>query len=195
MFSGSVPFSFCVPNIPPIRHPMTDIHRSSYPIFRPHSSLGPPGQKIVYLLWPPPPVLHSLSFCPRTAPQVSVSLCIPALWACFFWLVSHTVSPLYLPLMLLETLSTPVGSLFWITSFFRNLSKQPLPFRLWLASLVPSSTEEGRVSGPGIVPFSIVLSLHLILCQPVSWCLPGVIIIVWAPFCAFLRGLGVSTPC
>ena len=57
------PFNLRFPTPPPpIRHPETDLHRSSHPIFHPHSGLGPPGQTSVNSRRSPPPVLHLLSF-------------------------------------------------------------------------------------------------------------------------------------
>ena len=78
IFSGSIPFILRVPTPPSIRHPDTELHHSSHPIYHPHYVLGPPVQTSVHSHRPPPPVLHSLYFRPQPAPQVPIGPCSTA---------------------------------------------------------------------------------------------------------------------
>ena len=74
---------------------------------------------------PPPPVLQLLSCCPRHAPQVPVVPSSPVPRACFYRLVPCSIFTLSLPSTSLAPLSTPVGSLFLVTSFLCQFSNYP----------------------------------------------------------------------
>ena len=63
------------------------------------------------------------------------------------------------------------------------------------AGLVPSGPDGGHVSSSGLLTSYVLLHLHPLLFCPISWCILFVVVFFWAPFCAFLRGLGVFNPC
>ena len=137
----------------------------------------PPGR-------PPPPVLQLLYCRPQPAPQVPVGACIPAPQSRFFRIFPCKLSPLSMPSTLLVPLSTRVGSPFLVTSFLCNFLKPP-PVLASTTGLGPSSPKRGRTSSSSILPSSVVITLHLIMWRPVSWCILGVLVFVWSPFSHF----------
>ena len=88
-------------------------------------------------------------------------------------------------------LSTPVVYLFFFTFFLRHFSNHSLPLPASNVGPVPSGIKGGCASCPGLLTSSTVLPIHSLLCLTVSYCLLGVLIFVYVPFCAFLRGLGL----
>ena len=75
-----------------------------------------------------------------------------------------------------------------------NPSPSP-PCRSSTMGLSPSGTEGVCAYVPNLLPFSILRSLHPLLCRPVSCCFLRVVFFVCAPFCEVFKGLGVSTAC
>ena len=78
LFSGSSPFTLCVPTPPPIYHTETDMHRSLHTIFHSRYDLGMPVQKHFHSCRRPPSGLHLLYCRPRSAPQVPIGPCSTA---------------------------------------------------------------------------------------------------------------------
>ena len=77
-------------------------------------------------------------------------------------------------------LLTPVGSLFWFTSFLRHFSKThpPPPPPASTTVPVPSVPKGVHASSPGLLPSSAVLPLRPLPYLPFHWYLLGVVVYV-----------------
>ena len=73
------------------------------------------------------------------------------------------------------------------------LKLPPPPLSASTCGSSPFGSKGGLASSSSLLSSSITLPLHPLLCHPISWCLLVVVVFFWAPFCAFMRGLGVST--
>ena len=152
----------------PILHLETEMHCSFAPNFPPPFRSWTAWSNKLPSCWPPPPVLHFLYCLTSTCypgPCCTLQPCVTSL---FLPSLPPSGPP---PFAVLNVASAPVNpcgfSLLGHVLPPPVIDPPPPPMAL-TAGPVPSVPKGGRVSSPGLLPSSVVLPLHLILCCPIS---------------------------